>query len=151
MAKKITKQNEIGERIGLADSEILNSDPAELSSKDFERYYSLKEIESAEIRKAPHKVLNGVPVAMTEAEIDEFNRLPEDNDEIVLKNLKATLILSRKKYLQETDWQAAALTKYGRPLDSEVPAKCLLANQEINEIEACKTLKALEAFREVFE
>jgi len=133
----------------LTDAQVLASEPADLSPEDFERYYALKEIEWAGIRKVPHKVVNGVPVAMTEKEIEEFNRLPDNHDEIVLENAKMTLIVSRKKYLDNTD------RKMMQALDEgfyEYPEKerRKQAREEIDQIKSSDNLASLSEFLEIF-
>lgn len=64
---------------------------------------------------------------------------------------KTELKAPRLAYLQSTDWQACAFIKYGRQLDAGLAEKCQLANDEINAIETCETLTALNAFSITFE
>ncbi len=147
--KKTKEKSTVEERKILTDEELLAMQPSDLEPEDFDRYYALKEIEWAEVRKVPHKVVNGVPVAMTEAEIEEFNRLPDNHDEIVLENTKMTLIVSRKKYLDNTDKKMMrALDEGVKNYAEKEPRQ--KARDEIDRIKAAKDLKALEKFSNSF-
>ncbi len=73
------------------------------------------------------------------------------NTQCKISNKKIALIFVRKKYLEDSDWQACAFIKYGRPLDSGLAEKCQLAKDEINAIEIAPTLTALNTFSTTFE
>tara|TARA_R110000868_G_C10826001_1_gene758971 strand:+ start:597 stop:1040 length:444 start_codon:yes stop_codon:yes gene_type:complete len=94
------------------------------------------------------KFINGVWVLENIPE-PEPKPIPTTEEKKAAKKIE--LKAPRLAYLQSTDWQAAAFIKYGRPLDIGLPAKCQLANDEINAIEACTTLTALNAFSTTFE
>lgn len=79
-----------------------------------------------------------------EASLTEKNNLKRNN-------IKDFLISSRKSYLKATDFRVLRFIDEGTPYPDEIKSKRILARQEINEIEACTTLTALNQFSEVFE
>ena len=72
-------------------------------------------------------------------------------DSVLLEQEKVVKIAQCKQYLVETDWQANAFIKYGRPIDSGVKENCLKAKKLKADIEACTTLKELEKINVNFE
>lgn len=74
-----------------------------------------------------------------------------ENIEQKKTRIKNQLITVRKQYLASTDWQACAFIKYGRPIDEEVKTKCQQANSEIDDIQTCTTITALNKFNSTFE
>jgi hypothetical protein len=65
---------------------------------------------------------------------------------IKLEQAKAMRVTTRITYLKETDWQAAALIKYGRPIDDGVATKCQLAVDEMDAINACGTIEEVKEY-----
>lgn len=65
--------------------------------------------------------------------------------------LRKKLIQSRKGFLQKEDFRVLRFVEEGTPYPDEIKNKRIKARQEINEIEACTTLTALNQFSEVFE
>lgn len=57
---------------------------------------------------------------------------------------KTEKIAQCQDYLEQTDWQANAFIKYGRPIDANVPGNCLKAKQWKSDIKACTTIEELE-------
>lgn len=130
----------------LTDEEILSSKPSDLSDVDFERYNALIE----EIRKVPHKVVNGIPVALTQDEIKDFEKKEENYDEIMMQNKKNTLILQRTKFLDETDRKMYKALDVGSP-DYPEKASRAKAREEIAAIKASESESDLEKFSSTFE
>lgn len=64
---------------------------------------------------------------------------------------KESLILSRKKYLNNTDFRVLRFIDEGMSYPDEIKTKRIQARREINDIEAATTLAALNEFSEVFE
>ena len=98
------------------------------------------------ISKEEHDLLLGKELIVIEGLIQE--NCP--TNEQVLDSKKKSKIFSRLKYLKDTDWQASAFIKYGRPIDEEVKEKCLRALEEINKIKITNSLNELNQFREIF-
>lgn len=72
-------------------------------------------------------------------------------DSILLEQEKIIKIAQCQQYLAETDWQASAFIKYGRPIDNGVKENCLKAKKLKDDIEACTTLKELKKININFE
>jgi len=64
-------------------------------------------------------------------------------DSVLLEQAKIDKIAQCQTYLESTDWQAAAFTKYGRPIDANVSENCLKAKQWKIDVAACTTLEEL--------
>lgn len=64
-------------------------------------------------------------------------------DSVLLEQGKQSKTAQCQAYLEGTDWQAAALIKYGRQLDANVAENCLKAKQWKIDIAACTTLEEL--------
>lgn len=60
-----------------------------------------------EIRKLPHKVVDGIAILLTEEEI-AFHTAPQPESE-KMDNLKQAIITKCKAYLINTDWQIIRL------------------------------------------
>lgn len=63
-----------------------------------------------------------------------------------IENLKNELILQRKKYLLSNDWYASREIDEPNSYPEEIKAARIKVREEINEIEACTTLKQLEKY-----
>lgn len=63
------------------------------------------------------------------------------------ENLKNNLISVRRSYLFSTDWYTSRAVDEPNSYPEEIKNKRILARQEINDIEACTTLAALEQFK----
>lgn len=100
-----------------------------------------------EITNEEHERSFGKRMAVVDGAFKEYQPSLEEKKNI----LRQSLIASRKKYLKDTDWQASAFIKYGRPIDEEVKIKSAKAAEEINNIQACTSLTSLNKFSEVFE
>lgn len=64
---------------------------------------------------------------------------------------KDELIAPRLSYLQKTDWYMAREIDEPNSYPQEIKTKRILARQEINSIQACTTLAALNQFSTTFE
>ena len=64
-----------------------------------------------------------------------------------IENLKNELIFKRESQLASTDWYASRFIKRGVAIPQSVIDQDKQIAQEINEIEACTTLKQLEKFQ----
>jgi len=72
-------------------------------------------------------------------------------DSVLLEQGKQSKTAQCQGYLEGTDWQAAALIKYGRQLDANVAENCLKAKQWKIDIAACTTLEELNNININFE
>lgn len=128
-----------------------NSEEKEAKIKaEEERQKALLEAEYARVRGLPHKIVNGIPIALTEEEIEEFNRPDPNQAAIDLEMKKNLLIKPRLEYLKETDWYVL------RELDQEeayplaIKTRRETARQEINAIQSIDDLEQLESFTAEF-
>jgi hypothetical protein len=96
-----------------------------------------------EIRKIPHKVIDGIAIALTQEELN-FHTAAQPESEI-LEQMKIEKLAKCQKFLESTDWQAAAFIKYDRPIDANVSENCLKAKQWKIDIAACTSLEQLNA------
>jgi len=90
--------------------------------------------------------IDGLVWENTEFEKPTWERIEAQFPAIDLDEAKAERVATRLVYLENTDWQAAALTKYGRPIDDGVATKCQLAVDEMNAITACTTIGEVEEY-----
>lgn len=72
----------------------------------------------------------------TQTEINNYNK----------EKLKKELIDSRLAYLNSTDWYIIREIDQPNSYPKEIKAARIRAREEINEIEACTTLKQLEKY-----
>ena len=61
-----------------------------------------------EIRKLPHKVIDGIAIALTDEEI-AFHTAPQPESEKIA-HLKQNIVAKCKAYLASTDWQIIRLS-----------------------------------------
>lgn len=90
--------------------------------------------------------IDGLIWENTEFEKPTWEQIEEKLVDVDLEQAKAMRVATRTTYLKETDWQAAALTKYGRPIDDGVATKCQLAVDEMDAINACGTIEEVEEY-----
>jgi hypothetical protein len=122
----------------------------ELSEKELEQQRLQLEEHYAEVRSSPHKIVDGIPIALTEEEWQEFNR-PDPNQEAIDLEMKKNLLTNqRKKYLSDTDWYLIREVDHPQSYPEEVKNKRTQAREEINLIESAAILQQLEAFNDNF-
>ena len=122
----------------------------ELSEEELEQQRLQLEEHYAEVRNSPHKIVDGIPVALTEEEWQEFNR-PDPNQEAIDLEMKKNLLTNqRKKYLSDTDWYLIREVDHPQSYPEEVKNKRTQAREEINLIESAAILQQLEAFNDNF-
>lgn len=105
-----------------------------------------------EIRKLPHKVVDGIAIALTDEEI-AFHTAPQPESEKVA-HLKQNIVAKCKAYLASTDWQIIRLADptSGESLKEGVAEKRALARSIQNDIAREDiTLGELKAINEIFE
>lgn len=90
--------------------------------------------------------IDGLVWENTEFEKPTWEQIEAQFPTVDLDEAKAERVATRRTYLEETDWQAAALTKYGRPIDDGVATKCQLAVSEMNAINTCATIEEVEKY-----
>lgn len=99
-----------------------------------------------EIRKLPHKVVDGIAILLTEEEI-AFHTAPQPESE-KMDNLKQAIITKCKVYLANTDWQIIRLSDptSGESLKEGVAEKRALARSIQDDIGTgvISTLEELE-------
>lgn len=122
----------------------------ELSKEELEQQRLQLEEHYAELRKLPHKIVDGVPVALTEKEWEEFNRPDPNQKAIALEMQKNQLINPRKKYLKDTDWYLMREVDQPQSYPPEVRDKRTRLREEINAIEAAEDLQQIELFTSDF-
>lgn len=122
----------------------------ELSEEELEQQRLQLEEHYAEIRRFPHKIIDGVPVALTEEEWEEFNRPDPNQGEIDLEMQKNQLINLRKKYLSDTDWYLIREADQPQSYPPDVKNKRVQAREEINFIQSLSSLQQLEQFSSNF-
>ena len=122
----------------------------ELSEQELEQQRIHLEEYYAEIRSSPHKIVDGVPVALTEEEWEEFNRPDPNQEAIALEMRKNQLVNPRKKYLKDTDWYLMREVDQPQSYPSEVRERRTRIREEINAIEAAENLQQIELFTSDF-
>lgn len=91
-----------------------------------------------------------------EALSDNFRRAPyvrasdDETESCEAEKLKEKLILSRKTYLESTDWEIVKAIELGVDAPADVVTERALARQEINEIELIDNLEDLQNYNENF-
>jgi hypothetical protein len=92
-----------------------------------------------------YKMVNGNSIELSESEYQEYyDRQPTLEEEKQTK--KGGLIAPRLFYLQKTDWFFAREFDEPNSYPQEIKTKRILARKEINDIQACTTLTALNEF-----
>ncbi|MBU6140460.1 MAG: hypothetical protein KGP29_02745 [Proteobacteria bacterium] len=122
----------------------------ELSEEELEQQRLQLEEHHAEIRRSLHKIVDGIPIALTEEEWEEFNRPDPSQEAIDLEIQKNLLINQRRKYLGDTDWYLIREADQPQSYPEEVKNKRNQAREEINLIESSSTMQQLEAFSSNF-
>ena len=118
----------------------------ELSKEELEQQRLQLEEHYAEIRRFPHKIVDGVPIALTEEEWEEFNRPDPNQDAIDLELKKNSLIKPREGYLKNTDWYVAREADQPNSYPTEVRNKRTQAREEMNTIQSAENLGQLDSF-----
>lgn len=90
--------------------------------------------------------IDGLIWENTKFEKPTWEQIESQFDSVELDSAKTERVATRLTYLKETDWQAAAFTKYGRPIDDGVATKCQLAVDEMDAINACTTIEQVEEY-----
>ena len=121
-----------------------------LENEELERQKALLEEEYLRIRQLPHKIVNGIPIALTDQEIEEFNRKDPNQDAIDLELKKNSLTKSREGYLKNTDWYIAREADQPNSYPTEIRNKRTQAREEINTIRSAENLAQLESFTSDF-
>lgn len=96
-----------------------------------------------EIEDGDHSKYLGKRMVVKDGVFQEYKEPQKE----ILKQKQALLISSRGKYLRSTDWYLTREQDEPNSYPSEIKAKRILARREINEIEACKTLKQLNNYQ----
>ena len=122
----------------------------ELSEEELEQQRIQLEEYYAEIRSSPHKIVDGLPIALTPEELEEFNGEDPNQEEITLEMQKNQLINLRKKYLNDTDWYLIREADQPQSYPSDVKNKRIQAREEINLIQSLSNLQQLEQFSSNF-
>jgi hypothetical protein len=117
-----------------------------LENEELERQKALLEEEYLRIRQLPHKIVNGIPIALTDQEIEEFNRKDPNQDAIDLELKKNSLTKPREEYLKNTDWYVAREADQPGSYPIEVRNKRTQAREEINAIQSAENLEQLDSF-----
>ena len=104
-----------------------------------------------EISDAEYKTIFGDGLFQTPCVVNEVIQEYIIPDSVLLEQGQQSKTAQCQAYLEGTDWQAAALIKYGRPLDANVAENCLKSKQWKIDIDACTTLKELNNININFE
>lgn len=116
----------------------------ELSPEELEQQRILLEQQYAAIRNVPHKIVDGIPVALTPEELEEFNREDPNQEAITLELNKNHLINLRKKYLSDTDWYLIRESDQPQSYPTDVRNRRIQAREEINLLQSFTALEQLE-------
>lgn len=125
---------------------INEQETPELSPEELEQQRLQLEEEYAAIRNVPHKVVNGIPIALTPEELEEFNREDPNQEAITLEMNRNHLINLRKKYLSDTDWYLIREADQPQSYPEEVRSRRTQAREEINLLQSFSALEQLEPF-----
>ena len=124
----------------------ISENSQELSPEELEQQRILLEEQYAAIRSVPHKIVDGIPIALTLEELEEFSREDPNQESITLEMNKNHLINLRKKYLSDTDWYLIREADQPQSYPTDIKNKRMQAREEINLLQSFTALEQLEPF-----